>query len=81
MAKIAEPHFVQSTSAGRSRIPRAIGFSYGGKEIRLGDDITQREAKETVATLVKQFPELAKCWGHYVEGLPELHEDMTLNLK
>src|ERR1051325_1950278 len=24
MAKIAEPHFVQSTSAGRSRIPRGI---------------------------------------------------------
>jgi hypothetical protein len=81
MVRIAEPHFVQSRSAGKSRIPSGIGFSYGGKEVRLGDHLTQREAKEIVAALVKHLPQLSKCWGHYVEGLPELNEDMTLNLK
>jgi hypothetical protein len=81
MARIAEPHFVQSKSAGKSRVPSGIGFSYDGKEVRLGDHLTQREAKEIVAALVKHLPELAKWWGHYVEGLPELNEDMTLSLK
>ena len=81
MDRIAEPHFVQSRSAGKSRIPSGIGFFCSGKEIRLGDHLTHRDAKEIVAALVKQFPELAERWGHYVEGLPELSEDMTLNLK
>jgi hypothetical protein len=81
MDRIAEPHFVESRSRGKSRTPSGLGFYYGGKEIRLGDHLTQRDAKEIVAALIRQFPELAKCWAQYAEGLPELDEDMTLNLK
>ncbi len=81
MNRIDNPHFENSRSAGKSRIPSGIGFSYEGKRLRFGDHLTQREAKEIVAAVLRQLPELGQYWGSYTEGLPELDEDMSLNLK
>jgi hypothetical protein len=81
MDRIAEPHFVESKAGGKSHTPSGLGFYYSGKEVRVGDHLTQRDAKEIVGALIRRFPELPKCWGRYAEGLPELNEDMTLNLK
>jgi hypothetical protein len=81
MNGIDNPHFENSHGGGKSRTPSGIGFSYEGKEVRLGDHLTQRNAKEIVATVLRQLPELRRYWGSYVEGLPELDEDMTLNLR
>jgi hypothetical protein len=81
MNRIDNPHFENSQSRGKSRIPSGIGFSYEGKQLRIGDHLTQRDAKEIVAAAIRQLPELGKCWGSYTEGLRELNEDMSLNLR
>jgi hypothetical protein len=79
--RIDNPHFENSQSHGKSRTPSGIGFSYEGRHFRIGDDLTQRDAKEIVAAVLRQLPELSQYWGAYREGLPELDEDMSLNLK
>ena len=81
MERIAAPHFVASKRRRRSSTPSGLGFYYGDRKIRVGDNLTQRDAKEIVAMFIRQFPESAKCWEQYQEGMPELDEDMTLNLK
>jgi hypothetical protein len=81
MNRIDNPHFENSQSRGKSRVPSGIGFSYEGKQLRFGDHLTQRDAKEIVAAVLRQLPELHQYWGSYTEGLPELDEDMTINLK
>src|SRR6267154_4776270 len=80
MNRIDNPHFENSQSRGKSRIPSGIGFSYEGKQVRFGDHLTQRDAKEIVAAVLRQLPELGQYWGSYTEGMPELDEDMSLNL-
>jgi hypothetical protein len=79
--RIDNPHFENSQSHGKSRTPSGIGFSYEGKEIRVGDHLTCRDAKEIIAAVLLQLPELAPYWGRYKEGFLELNEDMSLNLK
>jgi hypothetical protein len=81
MKRIDRPHFENSRSRGKSRTPSGIGFSYEGKQLRFGDHLTQRDAKEIVAAALQQLPDLRQYWGSYAGGLPELDEDMTLNLK
>ena len=81
MNRIDNPHFENSQSRGKSRIPSCIGFSYEGKQLKFGDHLTQRDAKEIVAAVLRQLPEVGQYWGSYTEGLPELDEDMSLNLK
>jgi hypothetical protein len=81
MKEIGRPHFKNSQSRGKSRTPGGIGFSYEGKQLRFGDHLTHRDAKEIVAVVLRQLPALREYWGSYSEGLPELDEDMTLNLK
>jgi hypothetical protein len=81
MKRIDNPHFENSHSHGKSRTPSGIGFSYEGKEIRVGDHLTCRDAKEIIAAVLLQLPELAPYWGRYKEGFLELNEDMSLNLK
>jgi hypothetical protein len=81
MERIAEPHFVESKRRTKSRTPSGIGFRYGGEVIRVGDNLSQHEAKEIVASVIQQFPQLVSCWGQYEEGLPELDELMTLKLR
>jgi hypothetical protein len=81
MKRIDNPHFVNSESHGKSRTYSGIGFSYEGRQLRIGDDLTQRDAKEIVAAVLRQLPELGQYWGVFGEGLPELDEDMSLNLK
>ncbi len=77
MNKISNPHFENSRRNGKSRTPSGIGFSYGGSEIRIGDHLTHRAAKEIVAAVLQEIPELRKSWGSYVEGLPEESEDLS----
>jgi hypothetical protein len=81
MNRIDNPHFENSRSRGKSRTPSGIGFSYEGKALRVGDHLTQRDAKEIVTAVLRQLPELGQYWGAYTAGLPELDEDMSLNLK
>jgi hypothetical protein len=80
MSKISNPHFENSRRNGKSRTPSGIGFSYGGSEVRIGDHLTHRAAKEIVAAVLQEIPELRKSWGGYVEGLPEESEDLSLRL-
>jgi hypothetical protein len=80
MSKITNPHFENSRRNGKSRTPSGIGFSYGGSEVRIGDHLTQRAAKEIVAAVLQEIPEVNKSWGNYVEGLPEESEDLSLRL-
>jgi xanthosine utilization system XapX-like protein len=54
MNRIDNPHFENSRSRGKSRIPSGIGFSYEGKQLRIGDHLTQRDAKEIVAAVIGQ---------------------------
>jgi hypothetical protein len=81
MRRIDRPHFENSHRRGKSRVPSGIGFSYQGRHFRFGDHLTQREAKEIIAFILAQLPELCSCWGNYEEGLPELDEDLSLQLK
>jgi hypothetical protein len=81
MNKISSPHFENSRGNGKSRTPSGIGFSYGGSEVRIGDHLTQRAAKEIVAAVLLEIPEVRKYWGNYVEGLPEESEDLSLRLR
>jgi hypothetical protein len=79
--RIDNPHFENSHNRGKSRVPSGIGFSYEGKEIRVGDYLTCRDAKEIIAAVLRQLPELPRYWGHYKQGFLEFDEDMSLNLK
>jgi hypothetical protein len=81
MSKIANPRFENSRRNGKSRTPSGIGFSYDGSKVRICDDLTQRAAKEIVATVLQEIPEVRKYWGNYIEGLPEESEDLSLRLR
>lgn len=81
MSQIAEPHFVGSVRRGRSRIPSGLGFRYRGQRVRIGDNLTQQEAREIVALVTHQFPEVASVWSQFAEGLPEPDEFLTLKLR
>lgn len=78
---IAEPHFVSSVRRRKSRIPSGLGFSYGGEQIRVGDNLNRQEAREIVDLVSNQFPQLASVWNRYAEGLPEPDEFITLKLR
>jgi hypothetical protein len=78
---ITNPGFVGSRSRGLGgRTPSGLGFRYDGKLVKLGDGLTQAEAKSLVAEIIREFPEHAERWSAYDPGLPELGESMTLDL-
>jgi hypothetical protein len=82
LERITSPRFVNSRSRGLGgRTPSGIVFSYDGKRIRLGDDLTQAEAKSLVAEIIRAFPQHAERWNTYDAGMPELGESMTLDLE
>jgi hypothetical protein len=81
MKLIDNPRFENSRRNGKSRTPSGIGFSYKGKAFRVGDDLTQRDAKEIIAAVLGHLPELRQYWGGFREGFPETDEELTLNLK
>jgi hypothetical protein len=81
MKLIDNPRFENSRRNGKSRTPSGIGFSYKGKEFRMGDNLTQRNAKEIVAAVLRHLPELRQYWGSFAEGYPAADEELTLNLK
>jgi hypothetical protein len=81
MNQIAEPRFVESVRRRRSRVPSGLGFEYGREHVRMGDNLTQQEAREIVQLVTNQFPELGTVWGQYSEGFPEPDEFLTLRLK
>lgn len=81
MNQITEPHFVESVRRSKSRIPSGLGFRYRGDQIRIGDNLTQQEAREIVDLVTHQFPPLASVWSQYAEGLPEPDELLTLKLR
>ena len=80
MSKISNPHFENSRRNGKSRTPSGIGFFYDGSEVRIADHLTQRAAKDIVAAVLHEIPEVTKCWGNFVEGFPEESEDLSLRL-
>jgi hypothetical protein len=67
--KIEEPHFGRGRGRGRSRVPSGIWFTYEGKKIRVGDDLRCQEAKNIIETVVRQLPQLERCWGSYSDGV------------
>jgi hypothetical protein len=77
---ISNPHFVRSVRGRRSRTPSGFGFFYRGKEVRVGDNLTQQEAKEIAHLLVNQFPDVATLRSQYAEGVPEPDEPLRLKL-
>lgn len=81
MSQIAAPHFVASVRRGKSRIPSGLGFRYRGTQVRIGDNLTQQEAREIVDLITQQFPTLTSVWSPYAEGLPEPHEFLALRLR
>ena len=81
MNLIHNPHFENSRSRGKSRTPSGIGFSYEGKQVKCGDHLSQRDAKEIVAKVLQQLPELRQYWGSYTEGLRDPDEGLSLNLR
>lgn len=81
MSRIAEPHFVESVRRAKSRTPSGLGFRYGGDQVRIGDNLTQQEAREIVDLVTHQFVQLASVWSQYAEGLPEPDELLTLKLR
>jgi hypothetical protein len=81
MKLIDNPHFENSRYRGKSRTPSGIGFSYKGKKFKMGDNLTQRGAKEIVAAVLLHLPEVRQYWGSFAEGFPESEEELTLNLK
>jgi hypothetical protein len=61
------------------RTPSGFEFCYDDKSVKLGDDLTQAEAKSLVAAILREFPENAERWKTYDEAFPELRESMTLD--
>jgi hypothetical protein len=81
MNRIAESHFVESMRRARSRVPSGLGFRYKSEQVRIGDNLTQQEAREIIQLVTKQFPQVAGVWDHYAEGLSEPDELVILNLR
>jgi hypothetical protein len=69
MDRIADPHFVPPQQKGRSYIPSGLGFSYGGEQVRVCEQLTQEEANQIVAAVIQQLPELGDRWGRYTKGM------------
>ena len=81
MDLIAEPHFVGAVRKRKASIPSGLGLWYAGEQVRIGDNLTQQEAREIVQLVSRQFPEVAGIWDRYAEGLPEPDELTMLKLR
>lgn len=62
MAKIREPRFVEPRP-GRAGLPTGLEFFYERVAYQALDGISEAQAKEIVAAVARQFPELAPVWG------------------
>jgi hypothetical protein len=60
--------------------PSGLGFLYRGKEIRVGDHLTQAEAKEIASAITREFPQYSSAWGPYDEGFPDSDKPVQLDL-
>jgi hypothetical protein len=69
MDRITDPHFAAARTRGRTHTPSGLGFSYDGKQVRMCNQLSQKEANEIVKSVTQQFPELRDRWGSYVEGI------------
>lgn len=62
MAKIREPRFVEPRP-GRAGLPTGLQFFYERVSFQVLDGISEEQAKEIIAAVARQFPELAPVWG------------------
>jgi hypothetical protein len=81
MSLIIEPRFVSSVHRRKSHTPSGLGFNYQGEQVRIGDNLTQQEAREIVDLVTNQVPSTACVWDQYDVGLAEPEELLTLKLK
>jgi hypothetical protein len=82
LEKIVSPRFVQSRSRGMGGYtPSGIGFSYEKHDVRMGEYLTQREARTLVSEISRLSPEWAECWSRYEPGHLEPHDSLSLDLK
>ena len=58
-----------------------LGFLYRGKEVRVGDHLTQAEAKEIASAITQEFPQYSTAWGPYDEGFPDSDKPVQLDLR
>jgi hypothetical protein len=61
--------------------PSGLSFLYRGKEVRVGDHLTQAEAKEIASAIFREFPQYSSAWGPYDEGFPDSDKPVELNLR
>jgi hypothetical protein len=69
MGRITDPHFVPLRTRGMTHTPSGLGFSYDGRQVRVCNQLRQKEANEIVAAMIQQIPELNERWGSYVGGI------------
>jgi hypothetical protein len=82
MNEISTLHFVGSRSrAMRGRTPSGLGFLYRGDQVKVGDDLTQAEARGIASDIIQEFPQYARVWGRYDERLPDSDKPVELNLR
>jgi len=62
MAKIREPRFVEPRP-GRAGLPTGLELFYERVAFQVCDWISEAQAKEIIAAVARQFPELAPVWG------------------
>jgi hypothetical protein len=62
MEKIREPRFVEPRP-GRAGLPTGLQFFYQRVSFQVLDGISEAQAKEIIAAVARQFPELAPVWG------------------
>jgi hypothetical protein len=81
MSEISGLRFVGMRRRGKSSTPSGLGFLYRGKEVKVGDHLTQAEAKEIASTIIQAFPQYSVAWGPYDEGFPDSDKPVELNLR
>jgi hypothetical protein len=81
MSMITNPRFVASRQRARGGTPSGLGFSYGIKIVRIGDEISWSESKAIAFAVAEAFPEHATVWRTYEEGVPDSRREVDLNLR
>jgi hypothetical protein len=81
MSMITNPRFVPSRRRAKGGTPSGLGFSYGTRIVRIGDEISWPESKAIAFAVAEAFPEHALVWRNYDEGVPDSSRAVELNLR
>jgi hypothetical protein len=81
MSMITSPRFVATRQRAKRRTPSGLGFTYGTRTFRIGDEISWSESKAIASAVTEAFPEHAAVWRNYDEGVPDSSRDVEFNLR